>query len=154
MALPKVTVTALSVGGRLPSKPRVSVALMSAASGRSRTAQHASENRNGNRWAMLFVVGQSLAALKRPAQVIVVSNDQAALTAMKQGAHRSELGGPHAAEYAGYAVAAEAHEVEYRFARGEAMGELGKTAYQAGRRRLERLTTPDDSPPDDSPPRG
>ena len=101
---------------------------------------------------MLFVVGQSLAALTRPAQVIVVSNDQAALTAMEQAAHRSKLGGPHAAEYAGYAVAAEAHEVEYRFARGEAMGELGKTAYQAGRRRLERLTTPDDSPPDDSPP--
>ena len=61
---------------------------------------------------MLFVVGQSLAALKRPAQVIVVCNDRAALTAMKQGTHRSELGGPHAAEYAGYAVAAEAHEID------------------------------------------
>ena len=141
MKLPKVTVTALSVGGRRPSEQRVSVALMSTASGRSRTAQHASKNRNSNRWAMLFVVGQSLAALKRPVQVIVVCNDQAALTAMKQAAHRSELGGPHAAEYAGYAVAAEAHEVEYRFARGESMGELGKTAYQAGRRRRERLTT-------------
>ena len=128
MKLPKVSVTALSVGGRRPSEQRVSVALMSTASGRSRTAQHASENRNGNRWAMLFVVGQSLATLKRPAQVSVVYNDARALTAMKQAAHRSELGGEHAAEYAAYAAAAEPHEVEYRFARGEAMGELGKAA--------------------------
>ena len=84
-------------------------------------------DRLGNRFALLCVVGQSLAALKRPAQVSVVCNDARALTAMKQAAHRSELGGEHAAEYAAYA-AAEPHEVEYRFARGEAMGELGKAA--------------------------
>ena len=54
------------------------------------------------------------------------------------GGHRS-LGGEHAAEYAAYA-AAEPHEVEYRFARGEAMGELGKAAYREGLRRLEGLT--------------
>ena len=68
-------------------------------------------DRVANRFALLCVVGQSLAALKRPAQVSVVCNDARALTAMKQAAHRSELGGPHAAEYAGYA-AAEAHEID------------------------------------------
>ena len=58
---------------------------------------------------------------------------------MKQAAHRSLLGGPHVAQYAAYTAAAEAHEVEYLFASGEKMGELGKTAYLAGMQRLERL---------------
>ena len=90
-------------------------------------------DRVANCFALLCVVGQSLAALKRPAQVSVVCNDARALTAMKQAAHRSELGGE-------YAAAAEPHEVEYRFARGEAMEELGKAAYREGLRRLEGLT--------------
>ena len=138
--LPKVTVTTLSVGGSQPLAQRVSVAVLSSASGRSRTAQCASDNRQEKRWAMLSVVAQSLAALQRPAQAIVVSNDRAALTDMRQAAHRSQLGGPHAAEYAAYTAAAEAHEVEYLFASGEAMGELGKAAYQEGLRRLEGVT--------------
>ena len=136
--LPKVTVTALSVGGSQPLAQRVSVAVLSSASGRSRTAQCASDNRQEKRWAMLSVVAQSLAALQRPAHVKVVCNDRRALIDMKQAAHRSELGGPHAALYA--AAAAEAHEVEYLFASGEAMGELGKAAYQEGLRRLEGVT--------------
>ena len=53
-------------------------------------------DRVANRFALLCVVGQSLAALKRPAQVSVVCNDARALTAMKQAAHRSELGGEYA----------------------------------------------------------
>ena len=138
--MPKVTVTALSVGGSQPSAQRVSVAVLSSASGRSRTAQRGSDNRQDKRWAMLSVVAQSLAALQRPAQVIVVSNDRAALTDMRQAAHRSQLGGSHAAEYAAYTAAAEAHEVEYLFASGKAMGELGKAAYQEGLRRLEGVT--------------
>lgn len=138
MKLPRVTVTALSVGAR-QSDRRMSVAVLSSVSGRTRTAHCPSMDRVGNRFALLCVVGQSLAALKRPAQVSVVCNDARALTAMKQAAHRSELGGEHAAEYAAYA-AAEPHEVEYRFARGEAMGELGKAAYREGLRRLEGLT--------------
>ena len=138
--MPKVTVTALSVGGSQLSAQRVSVAVLSSASGRSRTAQRGSDNRQDKRWAMLSVVAQSLAALQRPAQVIVVSNDRAALTDMRQAAHRSQLGSSHAAEYAAYPAAAEAHEVEYLFASGKAMGELGKAAYQEGLRRLEGVT--------------
>ena len=84
--LPKVTVTALSVGGSQPLAQRVLVAVLSSASGRSRTAQCASDNRQEKRWAMLSVVAQSLASLQRPAQVIVVSNDRAALTDMRQAA--------------------------------------------------------------------
>ncbi len=135
MSLPKVSITALTVGGHGLSDHRISVGVLSSSSGRTRTAQHASENRNGNRWAMLSVVGQSLAALKRPAQVTVVCNDPSALNAMKQAAHRSELGGEHAADYAAYAAAAGPHEIKYRFARGEAMGELGKAAYREAVRR-------------------
>ena len=136
--LPKVAVTALSVGGSQPLA-RVSVAVLSSASGRSRTAQCASDNRQEKRWAMLSVVAQSLASLQRPAHVKVVCNDRRALIDMKQAAHRSELGGPHAAHYAAYAAAAAPHDIEYRFARGEAMGELGKAAYRAGMEHLERL---------------
>ena len=118
--LPKVTVTALSVGGSQPLAQRVSVAVLSSASGRSRTAQCASDNRQEKRWAMLSVVAQSLAALQRPAHVKVVCNDRRALIDMKQAAHRSELGGPHAAHYAAYAAAAEAHDrVPLRPRRGD-----------------------------------
>ena len=133
--------TALSVGGHGPSDQRVSVAVLSSSSGRTRTAQRASDNRRDKRWAMLWVVAQALAALKRPAQVTVVCNDRGALTDMQRAAHRSELGGDHAAEYAAYTAAAGPHDIEYRFARGEAMGELGKAAYEEGLRRLEGITT-------------
>ena len=71
----------------------------------------------------------------------VVCNDRGALTDMQRAAHRSDLGGDHALEYAAYTAAAGPHHIEYRFARGESMGELGKAAYQEGLRRLQRLTT-------------
>ena len=141
MKLPKVTLTALSVGGHGPSDQRVSVAVLTSASGRSRTAQRASDNRRDKRWAMLWVVAQALAALQRPAQVTVVCNDRGALTDMQRAAHRSELDGDHAAEYAAYTAAAAPHDIEYRFASGEAMGEMGKAAYEEGLRRLEGLTS-------------
>ena len=107
MKLPRVTVTALSVGAR-QSDRRMSVAVLSSVSGRTRTA-HLSQHGSGR---------QPLCAAVRG---------------------RPVPGGEHAAEYAAYA-AAEPHEVEYRFARGEAMGELGKAAYREGLRRLEGLT--------------
>ena len=113
----------------------MSVGVLRSASGRTRTAQRESDNRKDNRWAMLWVVAQSLSALQRPAQVTVLCNDQTALAGMKEAARRSELSGEHAADYAAYAAAAGPHEIKYRFARGEAMGELGKAAYREAVRR-------------------
>lgn len=135
MKLPKVSITALTVGGHGPSDHRISVGVLRSASGRTRTAQRASNSRKDTSWAMLWVVTQSLSALQRPAQVTVLCNDQTALAGMKQAAHRSELAGEHAADYAAYAAAAGPHEIKYRFARGEAMGELGKVAYREAVRR-------------------
>ena len=94
---------------------------------------------------MLWVVAQALAALKRPAQVTVVCNDRGALTDMQRAAHRSELGGDHAAEYAAYTAAAGPHDIEYRFARGGGDGRAGQGCLprgpaQAGRDNNKWLT--------------
>ena len=69
--------------------------------------------------------------------MFVVCNDSDAVRAMKRASQQSSEAGEHAAEYAAFAAAAEAHEIEYRFASGEKMGKLGKAAYKEGLRRLE-----------------
>ena len=119
MPLPKVSITILSVsrGDRA-----VTVARLSDAKGRSRSAVQ-----NGTKVkTALGLVRTSLEALRQPARVEILSNNAEWLTRIRQAQRNTALG-----------AELEKHQVEYRHARGKAMGELGRLAYAAGQRRLQ-----------------